>query len=896
MPIQDDINQILHAQSGEAVRGAIVNAIQDLNQNGGNAQTLNGHYSDEFTKNAEFQKFIDDEVGQVHVVLDAINKGITLRVIELGTKWIGPEAGTELIQVPESVKDRQLLTVDDFYADIVEVASGTGSNAHWEKTDYYDTSDCTYTYSHGALASAIKLHFYAKRASATAVQDYNVHEFPDVVDMNATYEAPAGEAYNKFTVNVDVPVLQQEKIVSLSSSETIVPDPDYDAMESVQVNIESPSLEQGGVVVNQATYDQTFTPTSPNVGFSEFRVQANVQFNTQAEEVRISDAEFEDITVTPDSLHAGLSQVTIVNDMVLEEVTVSQNGDVTPGPGYTALKKVTVQVPTPTPRLQEKTVTQNGDVTADANFDGLSTVHVQVSGGGGNWTETDQATWDAMSYEAKKLQGPTVIKNTSHQTSGYWIDLSVAIVMILGEYCDKLPATVPVPKQKYAHLIYFQSKWNYNGWDNSVINHSNISYASMSSGNETIPNGAGGAITNKMLAILHDVTAGDNAEISFSIGAGGYDIDDAAFAVAIPFNSEVDILAEHFSSSSEIIDTSYTLVTPAGNEDPSSEGWYEIVNDVYTLTADTTVTSGKRYYRYANSDYDYVLIIATKWRYGQTSSNGTYSISSGTLVQNGDMKITIGGADKPALALYSDVRSGTTITLGNLLSGSQDSVVVMGINEIFASLYLPYSSLNNIICEAHIDNFDPTAYIWGNGNNPFTLTNLLTANVDGKGVDVNGKAQQDYVYCDLGSTNANFTAYLVFKYTVEYGYGRVLSTSYHQTTGEAAYIAEDGLTMLRAGLWGDDPRFGNAHTIGDYIVVAMRNNNKTMSFFKNSIKGIDKTATNIGRYVALATDYPNGNAYGTNITVAYAGVVNEAESDNVILQNINNLMTKFNIL
>lgn len=936
MPIQDDINQILHAQSGEAVRGAIVNAIQDLNQNGGNAQTLNGHYSDEFTKNAEFQKFIDDEVGQVHVVLDAINKGITLRVIELGTKWIGPEAGTVLIEVPESVKDRRLLTVDDFYADIVEVASGTGSNAHWEKTDYYDTGDCTYTYSYGALASAIKLHFYAKRASATAVQDYNVHEFPDVVDMNATYEAPAGEAYNRFTVNVDVPVLQQEKIVSLSSSETITPDPDYDAMESVQVNIESPSLEQGGVVVNQATYDQTFTPTSPNIGFSEFRVQANVQFNTEPKEVRISDAEFQDMTVAPGSSYAGLSQVSIINDMQLEEVTVNQNGIVEPTSGYAALKKVTVAVPVPvvetgrsvtyssggtytvnptgnndamdsvevtvqTSRLQPSksvTLSQSGTITPDPNYDAMEEVVVTVSGGGGgNWTETDQATWDAMSYEAKKLQGPTVIKNTAHQTSGYWIDLSVAIVMILGEYCDKLPATVPVPKQNYAHLIYFQSKWNFNsGWDNSVINHSNISYTSMSSGNETISNGAGGAITNKMLAILHDVTAGDNAEIAFSIGAGGYDIDDAAFAVAIPFNSEVDILAEHFSSSSETIDTSYTLVTPVGNENPSSEGWYEIINDVYTLTADTTVNSGKTYYRYTNSDYDYVLIMATKWRYGQTSSNGTYSISSGTLVQNGDMKITIDGADKSALALYSDVRSGTTITLGNLLSGSEDSVVVMGINEIFASLYLPFSSLSNIICEAHIDNFDPTAYTWGSGNNPFTLTNLLTANSDGKGVDVNAKTQQDYVYCDLGSANTNFTAYLVFKYTVDYGYGRVISTSYRQTTGEAAYIMEDGMTMLRGGLWGSDPRFGNAHTAGSYIVVAMRNNNKTMSFFKNGIKGSDATANNVGQYIALASDYPNETGYATNITVAYAGVVNEAERDDIILQNIDNLMTKFNIL
>lgn len=565
MPIQDDINQILHAQSGEAVRGAIINAIQDLNQNGGNAQTLNGHYSDEFTKNAEFQDFIDEEVGQIHVVLDAINKGITLRVIELGTKWIGPEAGTILIEVPESVKDRRLLTVDDFYADIVEVASGTGSNAHWEKTDYYDTGDCTYTYSYGALASAIKLHFYAKRASATAVQDYNVHEFPDVVDMNAIYEAPAGEAYNKFTVDVSVPVLQQEKIVSLSSSETITPDPDYDAMESVQVNIESPSLEQGGVVVNQATYDQTFTPTSPNIGFSEFRVQANVQFNTEPKEVRISDAEFQDMTVVPGSSYAGLSQVSIINDMQLEEVTVNQNGDVTPSSGFAALKKVTVAVPVPVvetgrsviyssggtytvnptgnndamdsvevtvqaPVVQQSksvTLSQSGTVTPDPGYNAMEEVVVTVSGGGGgNCNIMDKATWDALTFDRKKRSGLTVIQETG-DTAGEWFDYSGLVfpLTIECELYDTGHKTVDIPAMTRA--IVFQGIYN-----NGVGNYDNIEFAS-------------------------------------------------------PLSWTYD----HRSD--------YNKVTPIGSENPHDEGWYELSsggNRSYNATSDITVNPNKTYY------------------------------------------------------------------------------------------------------------------------------------------------------------------------------------------------------------------------------------------------------------------------------------------------------------
>lgn len=669
--IDQDIETIAHAESGEDVRYAIVRAIQDLNQNGGNAQTLNGYSSDEFTKNPQFEQFIDEEVGQIHLVLDAINKGITLRVIELGNKWIGPEANDDVqIQVPDTVRDRQLLTVDDFYADIVEVEGGTGENTSWQKSDSYDSALGIYHYAHGALAGRVKLHFYAKRASATAVQDYNVHA-RDRITANGEYNADPGEAWDKVKVEVNV----KEEItcnVTENHREYVPANPGTTSYNKVVVDVPD-SLEEGGVTINQATFDQTFTPTSPNVGFSNFRVQANVQFNTQAEEVRISDAEFEDITVTPDSLHAGLSQVTIVNDMQLEEVTVSQNGDVTPGPGYAALKKVTVQVPTPTPRLQEKTVTQNGDVTADTGFDGLSEVHVQVptprlqqsksvtlsqsgtvtpdpgfnameevvvtvSGGGdGNCNIVDQATWDSYTFEQKKASNLTVIRNSPNVMKGVWYD-------------------------------------------------------------------------------LHN----------------------------------------------------------------------------------------------------------------------------------------LGGSD-----------------------------------------YIPYSQM--IICEATIDNFDATSHSWGDGPNPLTLENLLTANADGIGVDIKGQQSHDGVYCDLEDINTDFTAYLVFRYSQAYSYGRILCSSYQSTYDEETYICQSSNTGLKAGTWGSDPDIGTAHTVDTYIVVAMRNDNMVASFFKNTTKGQDKNPNHFGRYIALASSYPNGYGYATNLTVAYVGIVGEAESDLTILDNIDVLMNKFNI-
>ena len=49
-----------------------------------------------------------------------------------------------------------------------------------------------------------------------------------------------------------------------------------------------------------------------------------------------------------------------------------------------------------------------------------------------------------------------------------------------------------------------------------------------------------------------------------------------------------------------VTDVSYNAASPAGTENPSEQGWYERSGSagayVYTLTTDTTVTSGKTYY------------------------------------------------------------------------------------------------------------------------------------------------------------------------------------------------------------------------------------------------------------------------------------------------------------
>lgn len=212
-----------------------------------------------------------------------------------------------------------------------------------------------------------------------------------------------------------------------------------------------------------------------------------------------------------------------------------------------------------------------------------------------------------------------------------------------------------------------------------------------------------------------------------------------------------------------------------------------------------------------------------------------------------------------------------------------------------SSEYLPYSS--NIIGDASINNFDATSHSWGG----FTLSNTLTANADGIGVDIfgipdasQGHPNVEAVYCDLGDVNTDFTAYLVCKYSVDFAYSAIIGASYEESSGNCAYIIEAGMTNVE-GVCGGSSVVGSAHTADTYIVLAIRNNNKNISFFKNGVKGTDKIAYNVGRYVTLTTPYPNGTNYCTQITAAYAGVISEAESDLTVLNNINALMQKFNI-
>ncbi|WP_405373297.1 hypothetical protein [Pseudobutyrivibrio sp.] len=617
MSIDTDIELIDNAESGETVRSAIIRVIEDLNQNGGNAQTLNGHDSDAFTKKTEFDNFVDNEVGAIHQVLDAINKGTTLKVIDLEEHEIGPAAGTLRITVPRSISDRSLLTVDDFYADIVSVAGGNGANANWTKSATYDSVSGIYSYSYGALATKITLHFYVKRASAIAVTDYDVHHLANDITSNGPYSAPAGEAWD--FVNVQVPGSKTETTLEANENRTYEqPQQSNEVWNKVIVNVPAPtpSLQEGEVTVRQPSYDTTFTPTSPNVGFSSFRVKAEVpEPVVQRDKAVTLTTNNTTVNVTPDAGKDVMDSVAVtvqVPEQSIEtgrSVTYSSGGTYTVNPSgdYDAMDSVEVTVQTP--RLQPSksvTLSQSGTITPDPNFDAMEEVVVTVSGGGGDCNIMDKSTWDAMSFADKKRSGLTVIKNNEYDTTGYWFDYSdIAFPLTIEcELYDSGHKSVNIPAMTRA--IVFQGIYN-----NGIGNYDNIELAS-------------------------------------------------------PLMWSYDYRSD------------YNKVTPIGSENPHNEGWYELStggNRTYNVTSDTTVNLSKTYYTkedpnmievyYRSTDTSKMIFDSMVTIFDNTSAASIYYENG----YNGDTSYSVYGA----IISIDDVNADISI-LGEYYDGNVHTI------------------------------------------------------------------------------------------------------------------------------------------------------------------------------------------------------------------------------
>lgn len=85
-------------------------------------------------------------------------------------------------------------------------------------------------------------------------------------------------------------------------------------------------------------------------------------------------------------------------------------------------------------------------------------------------------------------------------------------------------------------------------------------------------------LTKAMSGYLYNITNDFTTDARFVEGAGK----------KFPAGTDVAVADQ----------STYDAVTPVGSENPSTSGWYELVDGRYVRSTDTTVESGKTYYEY----------------------------------------------------------------------------------------------------------------------------------------------------------------------------------------------------------------------------------------------------------------------------------------------------------
>ena len=240
------------------------------------------------------------------------------------------------------------------------------------------------------------------------------------INSNGTQNVLPSSGYDGLSsvsllVNVPVPKIEigKSERISTNGIVNITPDSGYDALESVRVNVEVPN----GTETKSITSNGTYTPTSPNIGFSSVTVnvpQENLNIET-SKMVNISSNGLKNVlpslgydalgkvqvnvavpnetetktitsngTYTPTSPNIGFSSVTVnVPELNIEGnktlATITKNGDsvVTPSTGYDAMQKVTFSVNVE-PKLDQLIVTENGNYVPSSEIDGFRYVKVDV--------------------------------------------------------------------------------------------------------------------------------------------------------------------------------------------------------------------------------------------------------------------------------------------------------------------------------------------------------------------------------------------------------------------------------------------------------------------------------------------------------------------------------------
>lgn len=213
--------------------------------------------------------------------------------------------------------------------------------------------------------------------------------------------------------------------------------------------------------------------------------------------------------------------------------------------------------------------------------------------------------------------------------------------------------------------------------------------------------------------------------------------------------------------------------------------------------------------------------------------------------------------------------------------------LLYGPDSFYIPTLLTASAPANILAEALCENFMTGVSAWDN----FVLVRPVALNVDGS-VDL---GIGNCAYYNLSESNTQCTVYAVMKQTKTVGYNATaLSVAYALSAGNTPnFFAPSGTYNLYTSLYGSDTATG--YSLNDYVMLVMRvGANKSITYFVNDLYTGTKTANNSGQTVVfgaaladLTNDLPSA--------AKYLAVVGEAETNEVISANMQNIMAHYGI-
>lgn len=235
------------------------------------------------------------------------------------------------------------------------------------------------------------------------------------------------------------------------------------------------------------------------------------------------------------------------------------------------------------------------------------------------------------------------------------------------------------------------------------------------------------------------------------------------------------------------------------------------------------------------------------------------------------------------------------VAIQESFTGYKRGKLVNGADYMPVGIYLPYSTEENVICEAYGDIFSSGAGTWGEGSAPVTFE------LNGSAVSPSLQADNSvfipvstnnvFAYVDLGGASVPFTVYVVMKVLNPSTYSRVLSV--FQARGYAEGIMFYGSPVI-VSRWGDSINTGVSST--DYFVGALQFDGGSAFASVRGYGIATEQITQAGRYVTLGRTDINpstSNAEPCDVYVKYIAVVNTAETSTVVNANIENLYNVF---